>query len=297
MSSPAYSPELGTGQQTLHNVANSHRIYEPVRGVYPRVKLPDKEYEHWLQNNRYVRYVVINFSEAFEVIQRDGDLSQVLEPWHIPIILGTEPDEVVDQRSIQNIFDLWEASRPLIHVPDVAQSYQHMDEEKQENAISAYIYHVRVLQQEILTRDWNVRLIPTNKGWTVNHFKQYRDLFDEFGYNEFAFYAVQYTGGDAGNSTRVLRRNVTNVLAALDLDSVFMIGRSSYDDLLRFDPRVQGAAGLRQWKDQCGTENGLSQEPFPTWQQRHEAALAANNDQQQSYFGNFTGAESEVQKN
>lgn len=295
MSSPANTTELGTGQQTLHNVINSHRIYEPVKGVHPRVELPDKEYEHWLQNNRYVRYVIINFSEAFEVIQRDGDLSQVLEPWHIPIILGTERDEVVDQRSLQNIFDLWKASRPLIHVPDVVQNYQYMDEEKQENAIRAYIHHVRTLQKQILARDWNVRLIPTNKGWTVDHFKQYRELFDEFGYNEFAFYAVQYTGGDAGNSTWVLRRHVTYADTALNLENIFMIGRSSYDDLLRFDPRVQGATGLRQWKDECKTENGLSQDPFPTWQQKHEAALAANNDQQQSYFSNFTGAESEVQ--
>lgn len=295
MSSPASTPEIGTGQQTLHNVANSYRIHEPVRGVHPRVELPDEEYEHWLQNNRYVRYVVINFSEAFEVIQRDGDLSQVLEPWHIPIILGTETDEVVDKRSYQNIFDLWEAVRPSIHVPDVAQNYQGMDEEKQENAVDAYIHHVRTLQQEILAHNLDVRLIPTNKGWTVDHFEKYQELFEEFGYNEFAFYAVQYTGGDAGNASRVLRRHVTNVLAALDLDSVFMIGRSSRDDLLRFDPQVQGATGLRQWTDQCETENGLSQDPFPTWRQRHEAALAANNDQQQSYFSNFTGAESEAQ--
>lgn len=86
------------------------------------------------------------------------------------------------------------------------------------------------------------------------------ELYREFNYNELAFYAVQYTGGDAGNAIRVLRRHVTYANVTLPLKNTFMAGRSSYEDLLRFDPLVQGAAGLRQWKK--------SSKPFPEWREK-----------------------------
>jgi len=60
-------PELGRGQQTLHEAVNSHRIYEPVTGVHPRVELPDEAFEEWFDGNQEVEYVVINFSDADEV--------------------------------------------------------------------------------------------------------------------------------------------------------------------------------------------------------------------------------------
>lgn len=167
MSSHAESRELGKGQQTLHEAFSSHRIYEPIRGVHPRVELPDEEFKEWLDGNREVEYVVINFSDVKEVIERDGDLDQVLEPWHIPVILGTEHDEDVNKRTFQDVVDVLEVVQPAIYVPDVVYSYNWMDKEIQENAIEAYTGHVRDLQQEVIEQDFDVRLIPTNKGW--NH--------------------------------------------------------------------------------------------------------------------------------
>ena len=289
MSSHVDTRELGRGQQTLHEAVNSHRIYEPVRGVHPRVELPDEEFEEWLDGNRDVEYVIINFSDAEEVIERDGDLSQVLEPWHIPVILGTEYDEDVNRRTFQDVVDLLEVAQPAIYVPDVVYSYNWMDEEIQENAIEAYTGHVRALQKEIIEQDFDVRLIPTNKGWKYEHFAEYQELFDEFDYEEFAFYAVQYTGGDAGNAINVLRSHVRNSIAALDMEDVFLIGRLSEDDLLDFDPRVRGATGLRQWTDACSTEAGLSQSLWPDFQEGREAKLSVNDGQEQRPVNEFGG--------
>ncbi|MBX0296937.1 hypothetical protein [Haloarcula nitratireducens] len=291
MSSQVESRELGRGQQTLHDAFNAHRIYEPVRGVHPRVELPDEQYEEWLDSNREVEYVVINFSDAEEVIGEDGDLSRVLEPWHIPVILGTEYDEDVNERTFQDVVDLLMVVQPAIYVPDVVFSYNWMDEEVQDNAIEAYTGHVRDLQQEIIEQDFDVRLIPTNKGWKYEHFMEYRELYDDFDYEEFAFYAVQYTGGDAGNAIKVLRSHVRNCIAALDMEDVFLIGRLAEDDLLDFDPRVRGATGLRQWTDACSDGDRLLQDAWPEFQEGREAKLSVNDSQEQRPMNDFYGQE------
>ncbi|MFU1780245.1 hypothetical protein ACM16X_02565 [Haloarcula japonica] len=289
MSSHVESRELRRGQQTLNYAFKAQRIYEPIRGIRPRVELPDEEYEEWLDGNRGMEYPVINFSDADEVKERDGDLSQVLERWHIPVILGTEYDEDVKERTFQDIVDLLEVVQPAIYVPDVVFSYDWLDEEIQENAIEAYTSHVRDLQQEIIEQDFDVRLIPTNKGWKYEHFVEYRELYDDFDYEEFAFYAVQYTGGDAGNAIKVLRSHVRNCIAALDVEDVFLIGRLAEDDLLDFAPRVRGATGLRQWTDACSDGDGLSQDLWPEFQEGREAKLSVNNGQEQRPVNEFYG--------
>lgn len=276
MSSPPTSVTTLRGQQTLHEAVNSRQIREPVRGVHGRFELPREEAE--LRNDGVHDYVMINFSEVEEIIDRDGGLGKVLEPHHVRVTLGTEHDDIIANRSLQDVLDVLEASQPAIYVPDIVYSYRWMDDEAQERAIDAYINHVRNLQHEILDRNLAIRLIPTNKGWKVANFEKYQDLYDEFGYSELAFYAVGYTGGDAGNSTRKLRRHSSNAIAALDLDNVFMIGRLAWDDLLRFDPEVKGACGLRQRK---GAKS------FPRFQEKHERALFHNTKQTQHYLDQY----------
>jgi len=242
--SHAEARELRRGQQTIHEAINSHRIYEPVRGVHPRIELPDEEYEEWLNGNQDVEYVVINFSDAEEVIEKDGDLSQVLEPWHIPIILGTEHDDDVNGRTLQDVLNVLEVAQPAIYIPDVVYSYIWMEDEIQENALDAYTSHVRTLQELVIEHDLDIRLIPTNNGWEYEHFVEYQELYDDFDYGEFAFYAVQYTGGDAGNAINVLQSHVRNVIVAIDPEDVFLIGRLAEDDLLDFAPRVVEPLGF-----------------------------------------------------
>jgi len=289
LSSHAESRERGRGQQTLQEAFKAQRIYEPIRGIRPRVELPDEDHEDWLNGNRKVEHVVINFSDAQDVIARDGDLSQVLEPWHIPVLLGTEDDEIVRRRTFQDVIDVLKVVQPAIYVPDVVYSYNWMDDWIQENAIEAYTGHVRDLQQEIIDQELDIRLLPTNKGWKYAHFAEYRELFEQFDYEGFAFYAVQYTGGDAGNAINVLLSHVRNCISALDMEDVFLIGRLAEDDLLDFAPRVRGATGLRQWTDACSTEDGLSQRLWPDFQESREAKLTVNNGQEQRPVNEFSG--------
>lgn len=276
MSSPPTSASARRGQQTLHEAVNAHLIQEPVTGVHARFDLPRDEEK--LRTAQNYQYVVLNFSGVQEIIERDGTLDKVLKPHHIRVILGTEADEIIDERSFQDVLDVLEVAQPAIYVPDIVYSYTWMDDEDQDAAIEAYTCHVRKLQQVIIDRDLTIRLIPTNKGWKVEHFEQYQDLYEDYGYNELAFYAVGYTGGNAGNATRKIRRHTSNAIAALGLDNVFVIGRLAWDDLLRFDPEVNGACGLRGIDDEV---------PFPEFQQKHERALFANNDQTQSYLDKY----------
>lgn len=231
-----------------------------------------------LRGNQDHQYVVLNFSEVEKIIERGGNLDEILEPHYIQIILGTEDDEIIDERSFQDVLNLLEVVEPAIYVPDIVYSYTWMDGGQQDSAIGAYLFHVRRLQEEIFDRDLDIRLIPTNKGWKVEHFEEYQELYDDYGYTEFAFYAVGYTGGDAGNATRKLRRHSSNAIAALDLDNVFVIGRLAWDDLLRLDPEVNGACGLRQIQ---------KVDSFPAFQERHERALFLNSNQTQSRINRF----------
>jgi hypothetical protein len=189
---------------------------------------------------------------------------------------------------VQNVLDVLEVAQPAIYVPDVVYSYSWMEDEVQENAIEAYTSHVRTLQELVIKESLDVRLIPTNKGWTYEHFLKYRELFKEFDYEEFAFYAVQYTGGDAGNAINVLWSHVRNSISAIDMEDVFLIGRLAEDDLFDFAPRVRGATGLRQWTDACFDGDELSQNPWPEFQENREAKLSVNDGQEQRPVNEFS---------
>lgn len=263
-------------QQSLPEVVKAHLINEPVTGVCRRFELPEDAAK--LDGDQLHRYVVLSFSEVEKVIEGDRSLNEILEPRHLPIILGTESDEIIDERSFTDVLDLLRVVQPAIYVPDILYNYTTMDRDVQERAIEAYVYHVRQLQGIIDDDGLRIRLIPTNKGWTVEHFEQYQELYHEFDSTELAFYCVQYTGGDAGNAIRKLRRHVANAIAALDPDNVFVIGRLSWGDLLRFEPEVQGACGLRG-----APVDGWTR----AWQRKHERALFANNGSTQSYLEEF----------
>lgn len=287
MSSQAVSTLSGSRQQTLHEAVHRHRIHEPVRGVCPRLDLPDESTEEWIETNHYLDTVVINFSKAVDLVERDGNFETVLEPWHLPVILGTEEDEVVHYRTLHDILSLLECAQPAIYVPDAVYNYTGMSTAVQTDAIQAYLDHVAALQELIIDHGLDIRVLPTNKGWTVEHFEQYHTLYDRFDYQDLAFYAVQYTGGDAGNASRKLRRHITHAISALELRNVFVIGRLARQDLLRFDPTVGGAAGLRQWQAACATDQGYSQAAWHRFKSRREAALRANNGQEQQYLDAF----------
>ena len=278
MSTPATDIGPGRGQQTLAEAVNLQRIREPIRGVHKRFELPDDEAEQQLRGDTRHSHVVLNFSEVEAVIERDGSLDEVLEERHIPVVVATEDDAILDTRTFQDVVDVLFVLPPAIFVPDVVYNYNRMEPDEQVNAIKAYLFHVRELERVVATNHLPVRILPTNKGWTVPHFELYRELYEEFGYTEMALYGVQYSGGPAGNATRQLRRHATYAIQTLNLENVFVIGRLAPDELLRFDPRVNGACGLRQLQ---------TDEPFDDAQRRRQRALFANSEQTQSNLTNF----------
>lgn len=270
------SPPVNSVQQTIRESILTHRIEQPITGFHRRFELPDDE-GVILDDGQY-KYIVLNFSDVENLIHRDGTLLDVLEPNHVPVILGTEDDEILDERTLQDELDLLTAAQPAIYVPDVVYNYKGMDDEIQQRAIDAYLHHIRSLQHLINKSKITIRLLPTNKGWTFDHFSRYRDLYEELGYREIAFYAVQYTGGDAGNARRILRTHISNAIAALDLENVFVIGRQAVADLLRFDPEVNGACALRIYP---------VDERFTRAQRKRNKALFANSDEHQRSLNDY----------
>lgn len=278
MSTSATNIRSRRGQQTLAEAVNLRRIREPILGVHKRFELFDDEAEQQLRGDTRHSHVVLNFSEVEEVIERDGSLDEVLEEWHIPIVVATQDDAILDTRSFQDVLNVLFVLPPAIFVPDIVYNYDTMQPNDQVKAIKAYVFHVRELERAIAEHNIPVRLLPTNKGWTVPHFELYRELYEECGYTEMALYGVQYSGGPAGNATRQLRRHATFAIQTLNLENVFVIGRLALDELLRFDPRVNGACGLRQLQ---------TEERFADVQRRLQRALFANSDHTQSNLTTF----------
>lgn len=266
MSSDTTSAITRRGQQTLQDVAKAQLIHKPIRGIGLRVELPNEVCEEFLSGFRGTRYIVINLNDARKVIKRDGDLSTVLDPYHIPVLTATEYDTVTNNRKMDTVLGIYEAAQPAICIPDVSYVYPAEDDDlsrKEEDArihniAQAYVNYVKSLYEEVRVRDYDVRLAPTQKGWKMKHFTPYRELREDYGITDYAFYCKQYIGGDMGNSLNANIRDVQNFISAVDPENVMLIGRSSPNELSKFPPRATFACGLNQWRKASDTGSGYS---------------------------------------
>lgn len=279
MSSFDHPPEPSRGQQKLPEVGGSRRFpYGPVL----RVELPDRRYEEVLHGNKLVTFVMLNLSAAMKLVENHGDFSGFLEDHHQLIICAAEDDEEIVRSRHEILPFLEELSRPVYFIPDHIWVYEEdkMEPWQQRAAIESYLERVEWYDTQIRVHELDVKLIPLAKGWLPWHFELHIETFQRLGIRQYAFYGVQYVGGDAGNAICELVTDVHTSISVLDPDEVLLIGRHSPDDLRRFRPEVVAAAGLRYWKDQSDLDAaGYSPTGLATWFHEARDALKSNRGQ------------------
>jgi hypothetical protein len=262
-------------QQKLTAIGDSRQF---PRGPVLRVELPDRRYEAVLDGNKIVTLVMLNLSAAMKLADKHGYFSASLEDHHQLIICAAEDDEEI-VRSRYEVLSFLKAlsflknlSRSVYFIPDNIWVYdqEKMEPWRQQGAIESYLERVEWYDEQIREHGLSVDLIPLAKGWLPWHFQLHIETFNRLGIRRYAFYGVQYVGGDAGNAICELVTDVHTSISVLNPEEVLLIGRHSPADLRRFRPEVVAAAGLRYWKDRCGLDaTGYSSTDLATW--FHEA--------------------------
>lgn len=285
MSSDTTSAVTDRGQQTLQDAAKAQLIYRPIRGIGLRVELPNEACEEFLDGFRGTRYIVINLNDARKVIDRDGDLNSVLDPYHIPVLTATEDDSITQNRSMDEVLRVYEAAQPAICVPDQSYAYQSDNglSRQEENArlqgiAQAYVEYVKDLYEVVQAREYTIRLIPTQKGWRMFHFEPYHELREDYGITDYAFYCKQYIGGEAGNSLMLNVRHAKNFIGEVNPHNIMLIARLSPNELPKFPPRVTSACGFNQWRETSNTGNGYSQADCNRFITKAEPTVLNNTD-------------------
>ncbi|MFC6835229.1 hypothetical protein [Halomarina ordinaria] len=281
MSSRRQRAATDRGQQTLDEAIKSRLIHEPVVGAVPRVELPDVECEAFIETHHCSRSVLISLDDARRAINRN-EWSEVLTDYHIPITTATEKDGITTGRSMDEVLRILEVIQPAIHVPDVSFAYGYMDDLTIAEVADAYVEYVVELSREINDRDYDIRLMPTQKGWTTDHFEPYRRLREDYGITDYAFYCGQSIGGHAGNALHKDRREARTFITTVDPENVMLIGRMSPDELRQFEPRVTSAAGLNYWRTRCQTSSGYSYRQYRELDAEIDQALKWNHEAKQS---------------
>lgn len=282
MSSHQKEQGLSRAQQTLQEAVASKRIQEFPRGIILRVELPHENFERFLRGNLLITYVMINFCDVAEVLDTYGSLDAVLEPWQIPIVTATEPDEILQDRTRDEIRRVLSQIQPAIYIPDTGTVYQEDSCAERLGGIREYKIRLKWLIREIENRDWEIELLPLAKGMKQWHFQEYVDLFNRHEFSNFAFYTRQYCGGNVGNRINDLIEHIHNFNTVVNPDNVLAIARHGESHLKKFPQCVTGASGLTQFIENCSNNKGnYSMDLFAEWRPQREDALFANHGHNQ----------------
>jgi len=244
-----------SGQQTLFDAAVSRDVRRFPKGVVLRHEPTNERLETFILGNTLITYVMINFSEAWDLVGEYGSLQKYLSPWQVPIICGAEEDEKVGNRTRWQIRRLLERAEPAIYIPDAGKVYfdkraelEHQSEElveRQKEGLREYRMRVDWLLAEIQENGWEINLLPLAKAHRPWHLDIMMPWYEEHGFEDFAFYTRQYC--NEGNNINLLRRNMGHFIDAADPRNIFVIARLGRTHLKSFSPRVTGASGIKQF--------------------------------------------------
>lgn len=288
MSSHQRTQGPSRAQQTLQEAVASKRIQEFPRGIILRAELPHDNFERFLRGNVLITYVMINFCDVAEVLDDYGSLDAVLEPWQIPIVSATEPDEILQNRTRDEIRRVLKQIQPAIYVPDTGTVYKEDSKAEQLGGIREYKIRLKWLVQEIEKRGWEIELLPLAKGMKQWHFREYLDLFNQHRFSNFAFYTRQYCGGSVGNRINDLVDHIHNFDTVVNPDNILAIARHGESHLEKLPQCVTGASGLTQFIKHCSDNRGnYSMDLFTEWRPQREDALFANHGHNQPKLNEY----------
>lgn len=277
MSSQPSSPSTSKGQQTLYAATAAQLIDSFPRGVTLRYE-PTDLFKAFLVGNRYIRYVVINVTDALKIIRDHGSLHAILEDWQVPIVTATDPDLDIYERQYDDIRHLLKHIQPAIYIPDAGTVYWKRDGQSQEESersqrrgIRVFIRRLDWVMETIQENNWDISVLPLAKGMYRWHYEMLRNCYVRHGFSNYAFYTKQYTNN--GNHIRKLLDHMQNLIDVMDAENVFAIARLGENHLERFPPQVTGACGIVQFAKECKEDGQFIEDRFVNWRARLEETL------------------------
>lgn len=261
------------GQQTLHDIAASRLIRQFPAGIILRYEADNDSLEDFILGNTLITYVMFNFCDAMKIVEEYGSLHAYISDWQVPIVVATERDEILKNRTRDDIRYLLERIQPAIYVPDAGKVYGNDLEYKQRGGLQEYRIRVDWVIDEIERRGWEIEILPLAKAMEPWQFKEMLPWYRKHGFQNFAFYARQYY--THGNRFKALREHTNNLVDIVDPQNVFMIALHGKSHLRKLPSRVNGASGLKQFIDNCNYDN----EQFKQWRADLDAnSLNARDD-------------------
>lgn len=272
MSTHSKPTESRREQQTLYDAAASSLIRQFPTGIILRYEEDNEKLKEFIAGNALITYVMINFSDAYAILEEYGSLDAVLTRWQVPIITATEDDHLLRDRQRDDIRYLLKRVQPAIYVPDAGKVYGNEEKYKQLGGLREYKTRVDWLVDEIDRQGWDIELLPLAKAMERWHFEEMLPWYRKHDFQNFAFYARQYYS--YGNRFKDLQRHTCNLVNMVNPDNVFMIALHGKCHLSKLPPQVNGASGLKQFIKRCNYDN----DQFESWRTDLEAnALGTHN--------------------
>lgn len=125
-------------EQTVFDVSASHLIREFPDGIILRYESDNDLLREFILGNLLITYVMVNFSDAKEIVEEQGSLHSFLSDWQVPIVTATEDDEILEDRQRDDIRWLLERIQPAIYVPDAGKVYGNNKRYKQRGGLQEY---------------------------------------------------------------------------------------------------------------------------------------------------------------
>jgi hypothetical protein len=261
------------GQQTLHDVAASRLIRQFPAGIILRYEADNDRLEKFILGNTLITYVMFNFRDAMDLVEEHGSLNAYLSDWQVPIVTATEDDDILKNRTRDNIRYLLERIQPAIYIPDAGKVYGNDPKWKQRGGLQEYRIRVDWVLDEIERQEWEIQVLPLAKAMEPWQLKEMLPWYREHGFQDFAFYTRQYC--NHGNRINVLRDHMNNLVDIVDPNNIFAIARHGRTHLKKLPSRVNGASGIRQFFINCDYDN----DQFEQWRADFESnALNAGDD-------------------
>lgn len=206
---------------------------------------------------------MVNYSEAKRYFEnRDGEFDEILEPHQTLTITGTEDDEDTVDRPRWDAIDFFtDIDRKFRYVLDWGWVYPNMPSSNQQDIIDRYVDRVKWFYEKTEELGLNhVKLIPLGKGLHREHHLRAAEVYEQLGVERIGMYGVQ---------TPSLKKFIWRTEQAIDVfdpEGVLVIGKQSPDEVAQLPDRVDGVAGLRNWKQACNlTADGYSSEGLARW--------------------------------
>lgn len=246
-------------QQTLYDISLSELIRDFPSGIILRYESDNNQLEEFLLGNTLITYVMFNFCDAMEIIDKHGSLHAYLSDWQVPIVIATEDDDILKNRTRDEIRYLLKRIQPGIYTPDAGKVYGNEEKYKQRGGLREYRIRVDWVAEEIERQGWEIELLPLAKAMEPWHFKEMLPWFRKHDFQNIAFYARQYF--NHGCNSNALRAHTNNLVDFVDPENVFMIALHGETLLQKLPSRVNGASGIKQFIRNCDYEN----DEFEEW--------------------------------